>query len=107
MTIGQRLKYARQKMGYKQTELAEKIGLTQSAISNIECDSSRQPSAPTLLKLAPTLEVSADWLMDGKGDVRGMPPLASEVEGELIEAFRALTPEAKGILLSVARAMRK
>ena len=60
-TIGQRLKQLRQERGWSQTELAERSGLTGSAISYIE-SGNRVPGSLTLMKLAEGLDVTLDDL---------------------------------------------
>lgn len=83
-----------------------KAGITQAAISNLETDSSRKPSAPTLLRLAMALECEPAWLLDGIGDPHEHRPVSAGAEGELVEAFRAMTPAAKSALLAAAKAMK-
>lgn len=106
LSIGQRIRLMREMRRYKQTELAQKIGLGQAAISNLETDSSRKPSAPTLLKLAAALECSPQWLLDGKGKPDAWRPVTKAAEVELLETYRAMTPEARAALLAAARAMK-
>ncbi len=60
-TIGQRLKQLRQERGWSQTKLAERSGLTHSAISYIE-SGSRVPGSMSLWKLAEGLDVTMDDL---------------------------------------------
>lgn len=45
MTIGDRLRWLMEVRDIKQVELAEQVGITQAAISNLVTDSSRKPSA--------------------------------------------------------------
>lgn len=106
MTIGDRIRYLRELQGYKQAELAMKAGITQAAISNLETDSSRKPSAPTLLRLAEALECDPQWLLDGIGEPKQERALNSSSENELLEAFRAMTPAARRALLAAAKAMK-
>lgn len=107
MTIGDRLRYLIEVRRYTQVELAEKIGVTQAAISNLVTDSSRKPSAPTLLKLAAALQANPDWIMTGQGEPFQMNVIGAKSEQELLEAFRQLDDQAKAALLSAAKAMKK
>ena len=107
MTIGDRLRYLIEVRRYTQVELAEKIGVTQAAISNLVTDSSRKPSAPTLLKLAAALQANPDWIMTGQGEPFQMNVIGAKSEQELLEAFRHLDDQAKAALLSAAKAMKK
>jgi transcriptional regulator with XRE-family HTH domain len=107
MTIGDRLRYLLEVRGYSQVGLAAKIGLTQSAISNIVTQASRKPSAPTLLKLAAALQANADWIITGKGDPFEVNVIGQESEQELLKAFREMDDQAKLALIAAAKAMAK
>jgi transcriptional regulator with XRE-family HTH domain len=107
LTIGDRLRYLIEVRGYTQVELAKKIGLTQAAISNIVTNSSRKPSAPTLLKLAAALQANAQWILDGKGDPFEINTINAHSEQELLSAFRDMDDQAKAALLAAAKAMTK
>ena len=61
-TFGQLLKDARLKRKLRQDELADKVGLTQSAISQFE-KGLRVPSRDNLQKIAAILEVSEESLL--------------------------------------------
>lgn len=91
----------------KQVELAEKISRTQASISNIVTDSSRRPNAETLLRLAAALECSAEWLVRGEGHPFEVSTVGRQPEKELLEAFRAMDPQAQLALIAAAKAMRR
>ena len=107
LTIGDRLRYLIEVRKYTQVELAAKIGLTQAAISNIVTNSSRKPSAPTLLKLAAALQANPNWIITGQGEPFEMNTIGAKSEQELIEAFRVLDNQAKAALIAAAKAMAK
>lgn len=107
LTIGDRLRFLIEARGYTQVELAAKIGLTQAAISNIVTNSSRKPSAPTLLKLAAALQANPDWIITGEGEPFQMNVIGAKGEQQLLEAFRELDDQAKAALLAAAKAMRR
>jgi transcriptional regulator with XRE-family HTH domain len=87
-----------------QTELAGRIGLTQSAISNLVTDSARKPSAPTLLKLADALGCQPSWLLDGYGDpFRGESARPSDVERGMLDWMGQLFVADKNLLLAIAQ----
>ncbi|MFT9848470.1 helix-turn-helix domain-containing protein [Aneurinibacillus sp. REN35] len=94
MTIGERLKYLREKNGYAQKFVAEKIGVKNNTLSSYESDK-RQPDYDTLQKLADFFEVSVDYLFGRTDD----PSLKkSEKEMSLffydgLEGFEDLSPE--------------
>ena len=89
----------------KQVELAAKIGVTQAAISNIVTDSSRKPSAPTLMKLAMALGCNPQWILDGKGDPFAWQAVTQDSHVELLTLFKNMPEEARQALLASARAM--
>jgi transcriptional regulator with XRE-family HTH domain len=106
-TIGERIRWLIEARGYKQTELAAKMELTQATISNWITGASRKPNAPSLLKLAAALQCNPQWVIDGTGDPWQMNKMTQESEQELLEAFRAMDPQAQAALIAAANAMRK
>jgi len=106
-TIGERIRWLIESRGYKQTELAAKMDLTQATISNWITGASRKPNAPSLLKLAAALQCNPQWVIDGTGDPWQMNQMTQESEQELLEAFRAMEPQAQAALIAAANAMRK
>ncbi len=107
LTIGDRLRFLLEVRGYTQVEIAKKIGITQAAISNIVTDSSRKPSAPTLLKLAAALQANPQWILDGQGDPFEINTISAQSEKELLRAFREMDHQAQAALLAAAKAMAK
>ena len=107
LSIGDRLRYLIEVRKYTQVELAKKIGVTQAAISNLVTDSSRKPSAPTLLKLAAALQANPDWIMTGQGEPFEMNIVGKRSERELLEAYRNMDPQAQAALIAAAKAMTK
>ena len=89
----------------KQTELAEKVGITQAAVSNIATTASRKPSAPTLLRMAATLQASAEWMMTGEGHPFEINVVGKRAEKDLLDAFRHMDEQAQSALLAAAKAM--
>lgn len=62
--MGKRLKYLRDKCGYKQNFIAEKIGVKNNTLSGYE-SGYRTPDPETLSKLADIYNVSTDYLING------------------------------------------
>lgn len=62
MSLGFRLKKEREKRGWSQKYIAEKVGITNTVLSNYERDY-RDPDTETLKKLADLYEVSIDYLL--------------------------------------------
>lgn len=66
MTLGEKIKYARQKKGISQAVLSEQAGTHQKNISKYEQDLV-VPSAITLKNIAKVLEVTTDYLLGDEG----------------------------------------
>lgn len=60
--IGRKIQEARINQNKTQEELAEKVGITSSFLSNIETGK-RKPSFETLIQIAECLELSLDYLI--------------------------------------------
>lgn len=67
-SIAQRLKQAREAAGMTQPALAEKAGVSQGTIGNIESGLRKRPRE--LLSIAAALGVNPSWLDTGKGQMR-------------------------------------
>lgn len=63
MTIGKRIRNRRQELDLTQGELAERAGLSRVYVCELEGDK-YNPTAPTLLRLAKALRMSADELLN-------------------------------------------
>lgn len=63
MTIGEKIKLARQEKGYTQLELAEKLGCSRSAIACYETER-RIPDFKDLQNIASMLGVSVEYFAD-------------------------------------------
>lgn len=62
MQLGIKVRKLREEAGYSQSELAEKVGVTQGFISHIELGI-REPGLPTLRKIAAVLGVPVEYLV--------------------------------------------
>lgn len=65
--FGDRLRRFRKAKGWTQTTLAQNAGIERSMVGNYELGLS-YPPIPTLIKLAETLQLSVDRLLDIDGD---------------------------------------
>ena len=65
-TLGERIETARKLAGFEQEDLAEKVGLTQQAISRIESGLTKNPR--NLTAIAKALNVSVNFLLTGESD---------------------------------------
>jgi transcriptional regulator with XRE-family HTH domain len=102
-TLGQRLARIRKERGYTQTELAEKIGIIQSLISDYETNRLRL-TAEMAVRFALALDVSLDELLHPKAkkhsgrkpslkvlrrmkQIESLPPARQTVVLKTIDAF--------------------
>lgn len=68
MSLGERLKIARQKRGLKQTEVRDRTNINNKTLSGYENNVS-DPDTSTLTTLAELYEVSYKWLLTGEGSM--------------------------------------
>ena len=61
--FGERLRMIRKLRGFTQAELAERLGVSKSFVTNCECGR-REPSNRNLISMARVLSISTDWLLD-------------------------------------------
>jgi len=121
MTLGERLDYAIKQSGMKKKDVAEKIGITPSSITQIISGQTVAPTGATILSLCNVLGISRIWLETGDGEMR--PPksredqvmaiLADIAAGEggakarLVHAIAALPDDACVVLADVIIRMAK
>jgi transcriptional regulator with XRE-family HTH domain len=71
-TLGERIRKARLLYGMSQTELAKRVGISKTAMNQIEMGET-DPRASRIAAIAETLHVSTDYLLLGRQseDIRG------------------------------------
>ena len=67
MSSGERIKEAREDLRISQPELAKRVRVTKSAVSQWENGSTKELKAEHLVAVAKALNVSPDWLATGRG----------------------------------------
>jgi transcriptional regulator with XRE-family HTH domain len=85
-SLGQRIAYFRKKANLRQTDLAAKLGITQTALSYYETDE-REPTVNMLVKIAKTLEITGDTLLGLEHPER---TAGNDMEFDLLLATRNL-----------------
>lgn len=83
VSIGSRVKIARDLRGFNQSELAKRSGISQPAISFIERGESQ--NTIHIVKIADALNVSVDWLSKGIGAMDKSRPVERRGAGYLVE----------------------
>lgn len=98
--FGTRLKRARKLKNMTQRELAERLGVEQSAISNYETNF-RLPAATALMEIANHLDVSVAYLLGGLADIDAFELMAhSDIESKKIDLMNVQTEFLKDLLQS-------
>lgn len=64
-----RIRIARLRSEITQSELADRIGVTRSAVANWEISSRAKPSVGNLVAIAIATDVSFEWLATGRGSI--------------------------------------
>lgn len=81
MGIGRRIKEARLRLGYTQEQLANIVGVKQTAIGNYENDVS-SPREEILIKLFDALNCSLDELLEYIPNKKPWPPILFFISGQ-------------------------
>jgi transcriptional regulator with XRE-family HTH domain len=71
-TLGSRIRQARERYGMSQVELARRIGVSATALNQIESGKTADPGVSRIVKIAEILGVSTDYLLQRTDDPR--PP---------------------------------
>jgi transcriptional regulator with XRE-family HTH domain len=103
MTVGQRIRNAREQKHMSQRKLADAAGMSQPSLSDIEAGHTKHPNAAHLLKIAAALEVDPLWLLTGEGSPE-KPPTATDAE--MMDVFSQLDENAKRAILAAAKAIK-
>jgi transcriptional regulator with XRE-family HTH domain len=99
MGFGARLAKIREQAGFTQSSLARAVGLSQSAVSQIEAGE-RNPSYETIRQLAEAMNLTPAHLVGG--EMEGL----SEEETALFRQYRGLTEDARRELEQFAAYLR-
>lgn len=89
MSLGDRIREIREDQGLKQSDLAGRVGTSQSTISQLE-KGKQNPSYRTLQKIADALDVSVGYLL-GEEELEEL----SEEEETFFREYRGLSEEAR------------
>lgn len=100
MTIGEKIKHAREAMGLSQGKLAKQSGLAQSSISYIE-SGGKKPNIETITILAKALDLPVSYLLDNQQADETLPPKLAE----LVKVVSLLSDERAELVLKVAKGL--
>ena len=102
MSFGMQLKWRREELGLSRAELAERLGVSASAISNYENGLSF-PKEEVMLRLFDGLETEPNALFRDSFRTGGW--VLSRSERELLEQYRGLSPKGRETVRSVVDAL--
>ena len=102
MSFGKQLKRRREEQGLSRAELAERLGIGSTAISNYENDQSF-PKAEILLRLFDELETEPNDLF--RDSFRAGGWALSHSERQMLERYRGLSPKGRETVRSVVDAL--
>lgn len=98
MTIGERVKEQRKKLGISQQELSNHLNMSIDSIRSLEINRTK-PSIETLEKLTDLFHVSADYLL-GK---ESWDEMVSDLQKELLDVFPKLPSDDQEVVLELIR----
>lgn len=113
LTLGKRIRFAREKAGLTQQELGDLLFVSKSSVSTYENDNAN-PSPASLATIAKSANVTLDWLITGSNSGHSDKNIEnavnehsagweckgeefSETEQRIIGMLRRLTPEMRQI----------
>jgi len=99
-SLGQRLARLRKARGLTQTDLAEKVGVSQPNISEYERDTFR-PNSDTLLIIAQVLNVSADELLGHRVSAKETPPVSRKIMRRMEQIEKLPTTTQRTLLKTI------
>lgn len=100
-----RLRHARKLRGLTQVKLAQLSGIKQASISDLERGESKTFRGVTLLALTKVLNVSPEWLSQGRGSMERRDVPLSDEAVVLAQAWQRLAPEVRGKIADMIFAM--
>jgi DNA-binding XRE family transcriptional regulator len=103
MNILGRIRLVRKTLGLNQEEFAQRIGLTQTAMSMIEVEKVALTEKNIKL-ICSTFAANENWLRTGKGEMFGP---SSPYEKELLAVFGKLTEDTQAFILEMAQNLLK
>ncbi len=109
MNLGEKIRYIRKAHSLNQKEFAERLGVSQGTLSDLERGTC-SPSSETIAALRIAYHCDLNWLFDGSENNAGSEHFtikASSEEKELIELFRSLLKEDKDEFIEIGRLKAK
>jgi transcriptional regulator with XRE-family HTH domain len=107
MTLAERIRDARTRVGLSQVELAKKCGIAAPSINQLESGKSKSMRQATLLRMAKAVGQSPEWLAFGNGSLSELPPTSrnSTFEQEFLADFRRLSATERKVVVRMVRSL--
>lgn len=90
MSMGGRIRERRERRGFNRAELARRVGVSKTTVTNWEEGIQQDMLASKLLRLSKELQCTVDWLLSGHGEP-GDEITLDPVERNVVLNLRALT----------------
>jgi transcriptional regulator with XRE-family HTH domain len=103
--MGTRIRTARRERGLTQDELADRVGVSRSAVAQWETGRTGQVTG-NLSRIAGVLEVNVEYLMYGD-DKRAVGEVRQGDELAMLRLYRECDPEDRQMLLRTARRLAR
>ena len=109
MTMGERIRFYRNKQGLTMEQLGELLGVRRAAVMKYEDGSVENIKRSTIKRMAEIFGVSPCYLMWGEeseqpANVTPMPKALTDTERQLLAAFRALNAQGQAMALATVEA---
>lgn len=104
MVFSEKIKELREEADLSQKELADRLKISQSAITKLE-NNLREPTGSTLIAYADYFDVSLDYLVGRDNNFKVLQNEISENEKELLVKIRKLGPIQRNTLLIMINAL--
>lgn len=96
MSLGQKVRQLRKKLGLNQKQLAEMSDITQATISRIESEGVKELKSEALKRLAAALSVTVDYLIDKTDSLTPDERIRSdETAYSIFRGYEKLTPKGR------------
>lgn len=117
MILSTRIRTARVRAKLSQTQLADTLGVSRSAVSQWERPTGADPKTLNMGRIATALHINYEWLATGRGpkrpgeqhqDPEQIPGdfALDELESRLLHGFRQLSGRKKGAIVDLIEKLR-
>lgn len=109
-STGSRIVFCRKEKGLSQQEFADIIGVSRGYIGDIERNRS-DPSSNFLTLLASRLNISADWVLTGEGEIyrnnQRLNPISERRAQAIVELYEALSEDQQKEILAAVEEKKR